>query len=69
VLERWGRQPGRARASGRQLRRFAQPACQPRWQRVIIAARAHHEVVLAIAILTGLYMFKYQKISDEDCTP
>ena len=40
---------------------------KPRWQRVIIAAAGPvMNVVLAIAILTGLYMFKYQKISDED---
>ena len=40
---------------------------KPRWQRVIISAAGPiMNVVLAIAILTGLYMFKYQKISDED---
>jgi regulator of sigma E protease len=40
---------------------------KPRWQRVIIAAAGPFmNVVLAISILTGLYMFKYQKISDED---
>ncbi|HEY1221307.1 MAG: RIP metalloprotease RseP [Bryobacteraceae bacterium] len=40
---------------------------KPRWQRVIIfAAGPFMNVVLAIAILTGLYMFKYQKLSDED---
>jgi regulator of sigma E protease len=40
---------------------------KPRWQRVIIAgAGPVMNVVLAIAILTGLYMFKYQKVSDED---
>ncbi|MGB7762100.1 MAG: RIP metalloprotease RseP [Bryobacteraceae bacterium] len=40
---------------------------KPRWQRVIIAAAGPFmNVVLAIAILTGLYMFKYQKLSDED---
>jgi regulator of sigma E protease len=40
---------------------------KPRWQRVIIAAAGPiMNVVLAIAILTGLYMFKYQKISDAD---
>ena len=40
---------------------------KPRWQRVIIAgAGPFMNVVLAISILTGLYMVKYQKISDED---
>ena len=40
---------------------------KPRWQRVIIAAAGPiMNVVLAVSILTGLYMFKYQKISDED---
>ena len=40
---------------------------KPRWQRVIIAAAGPvMNVVLAIGILTGLYMFKYQKISDAD---
>ncbi|HEY9139710.1 MAG TPA: RIP metalloprotease RseP [Bryobacteraceae bacterium] len=40
---------------------------KPRWQRVIIsAAGPFMNVVLAIGILTGLYMFKYQKVSDAD---
>jgi len=40
---------------------------KPRWQRVIIAAAGPFmNVVLAVSILTGLYMFKYQKISDAD---
>jgi len=40
---------------------------KPRWQRVIISAAGPiMNVVLAIAILTGLYMFRFQKISDED---
>ena len=40
---------------------------KPRWQRVIIAAAGPiMNVVLAISILTGLYMFKFQKLSDED---
>jgi regulator of sigma E protease len=40
---------------------------KPRWQRLIIAfAGPAMNVVLAIALLTGLYMVKYQKIADED---
>ncbi len=40
---------------------------KPRWQRVIIAAAGPFmNVVLAVGILTGLYMFKYEKLSDAD---
>src|SRR5215813_14462402 len=40
---------------------------KPRWQRLIIAfAGPLMNVVLAIALLTGLYMVKFQKIADED---
>ncbi|MGD0666051.1 MAG: RIP metalloprotease RseP [Bryobacteraceae bacterium] len=40
---------------------------KPRWQRVIIAAAGPvMNVVLAVAILTGLYMFKYEKLSYAD---
>jgi regulator of sigma E protease len=40
---------------------------KPRWQRLIIAgAGPTMNVVLAIALLAGLYMVKFQKIADED---
>jgi regulator of sigma E protease len=40
---------------------------KPRWQRLIIAAAGPFmNVVLAIAVLTGLFMVKYQKIADSD---
>jgi regulator of sigma E protease len=40
---------------------------KPRWQRLIIAfAGPAMNVVLAIGLLTGLYMVKFQKIADED---
>src|SRR5689334_20201644 len=40
---------------------------KPRWQRLIIAgAGPFMNVVLAVGVLTGLYMVKYQKISDAD---
>jgi len=40
---------------------------KPRWQRLIIAAAGPFmNVVLAVAVLTGMYMVKYQKISDTD---
>src|SRR5580693_10381900 len=40
---------------------------KPRWQRLIIAfAGPFMNIVLAVAVLTGLYMVKYQKISDAD---
>jgi regulator of sigma E protease len=40
---------------------------KPRWQRLIIAgAGPFMNIVLAVAVLTGLYMFKFQKISDAD---
>src|SRR6266567_840047 len=40
---------------------------KPRWQRLIIAfAGPFMNVVLAIGVLTGLYMVKYQKIADSD---
>src|SRR5690242_12260535 len=43
---------------------------KPRWQRLIIsAAGPFMNVVLAVAVLTGLYMVKYQKVSDADLQP
>jgi regulator of sigma E protease len=40
---------------------------KPRWQRLIIAfAGPFMNVVLAVGVLTGLYMVKFQKISDAD---
>jgi regulator of sigma E protease len=40
---------------------------KPRWQRLIIAfAGPFMNVLLAVACLTGLYMFKYQRISEAD---
>ena len=40
---------------------------KPRWQRLIIAfAGPAMNVVLAVGLLTGLYMVKFQKIADED---
>src|SRR5215475_169671 len=43
---------------------------KPRWQRLIIAfAGPFMNMVLAVAVLTGLYMVKYQRISDADMDP
>src|ERR1051325_6823768 len=43
---------------------------KPRWQRLIIAfAGPFMNMVLAVGVLTGLYMNKYQKISDADLVP
>jgi regulator of sigma E protease len=40
---------------------------KPRWQRLIVAAAGPFmNVVLAIAVLTGLYMVNYEKIIDEN---
>lgn len=40
---------------------------KPRWQRLIIAfAGPFMNIVLAVGVLTGLYMVKYQKIADSD---
>src|SRR6202007_1167401 len=40
---------------------------KPRWQRLIIAfAGPFMNVVLAIGLLTGLYMVKYQRVADAD---
>src|SRR5437588_1936160 len=40
---------------------------KPRWQRLIIAfAGPFMNIVLAVGLLTGLYMVKYQRISDVD---
>src|SRR6266567_2100591 len=40
---------------------------KPRWQRLIIAAAGPFmNVVLAIAVLTGLYMVSYEKILNDD---
>lgn len=43
---------------------------KPRWQRLIIAAAGPlANMVLAVGLLTGLYMFKYQRVSDADMKP
>ena len=43
---------------------------KPRWQRLIIAfAGPFMNVVLAVGVLTGLYMVKYQRVSDADMEP
>src|SRR5579864_285387 len=43
---------------------------KPRWQRLIIAfAGPFMNVVLAVGVLTGLYMVKYQRASDADLDP
>src|SRR5579864_9381986 len=40
---------------------------KPRWQRLIIAAAGPFmNVVLAVAVLTGLYMVSYEKIVEKD---
>jgi len=40
---------------------------KPRWQRLIIAfAGPFMNILLAIGVLTGLYMVKYQRVSDAD---
>src|SRR5436305_11600897 len=40
---------------------------KPRWQRLIVAfAGPFMNIVLAVGVLTGLYMVKYQKVSDAD---
>ena len=40
---------------------------KPRWQRLIIAfAGPLMNMVLAVTLLTGLYMVKFQKVADED---
>src|SRR5262245_39220737 len=40
---------------------------KPRWQRLIIAfAGPFMNVVLAVGVLTGLYMVKFQKVADSD---
>jgi regulator of sigma E protease len=40
---------------------------KPRWQRLIIAfAGPFMNLVLAVSILTGMYMVKYQRVSDAD---
>jgi regulator of sigma E protease len=40
---------------------------KPRWQRLIIAfAGPFMNIVLAVGVLTGLYMAKFQKIADSD---
>ena len=43
---------------------------KPRWQRLIIVfAGPFMNVVLAVAVLTGLYMVKYQRVAPEDLVP
>jgi len=40
---------------------------KPRWQRLIIAfAGPFMNMVLAVGLLTGLFMFKYQKLADDN---
>lgn len=40
---------------------------KPRWQRLIIAfAGPFMNMILAVGLLTGLFMFKYQKVADEN---
>src|SRR5690349_417906 len=40
---------------------------KPRWQRLVIAfAGPFMNIVLAVGVLTGLYMVKYQRASDAD---
>ncbi|HMD70778.1 MAG TPA: RIP metalloprotease RseP [Bryobacteraceae bacterium] len=43
---------------------------KPRWQRLIIAlAGPFMNAVLAVSLLTGLYMVKFEKLSDADMQP
>jgi regulator of sigma E protease len=43
---------------------------KPRWQRLIIAfAGPFMNIVLAVGLLTGLYMVKYEKIADANAEP
>jgi regulator of sigma E protease len=43
---------------------------KPRWQRLIIAfAGPFMNMVLAVGLLTGLYMVKFEKVSDADMEP
>jgi regulator of sigma E protease len=43
---------------------------KPRWQRLIIAfAGPFMNIVLAVSLLTGLYMVRYEKVSDADMEP
>jgi regulator of sigma E protease len=43
---------------------------KPRWQRLIIAfAGPFANILLAVALLTGLYMVRYQRVSDQDMKP
>jgi regulator of sigma E protease len=43
---------------------------KPRWQRLIIAfAGPFMNMVLAVSLLTGLYMVKFEKVSDADMEP
>ena len=51
----------------RNTERSARFLAKPRWQRLIIAfAGPFMNMVLAVAILTGVYMVKYQRFSDAD---
>ncbi len=57
-----GEQPGEHGTAGRS-RDGLTPRHKPRWQRLIIAAAGPFmNVVLAIAVLTGLFMVSYEKI-------
>jgi regulator of sigma E protease len=43
---------------------------KPRWQRLIIAfAGPFMNIVLAVSLLTGLYMVRFEKVSDADMEP
>jgi len=43
---------------------------KPRWQRLIIAfAGPFMNLVLAVGLLTGIYMVKYERVADEDMDP
>jgi regulator of sigma E protease len=57
-----GEQPGEENADD--------PRCltaKPKWQRLIIAfAGPFMNIVLAVALLTGLFMFKYQRLAEPD---
>jgi regulator of sigma E protease len=59
-----GEQPGEESQDPRSFQ------AKPRWQRLIIAfAGPLANIVLAVGLLTGLYMVKYQRVSDADLKP
>ena len=60
-----GEQPGEENADD--PRSFL---AKPRWQRLIIAAAGPFmNILLAVGLLTGLFMVKYQKVSEADLKP